>query len=82
MSFHGMSSEAAQNKHNNGLKKYAASEGRVKNIDYKGRAQSVAEDILGGLRSCCSYIGATCLKDMGKCSEFVRVSSVHFDRSV
>ena len=82
MSFHGMSSEAAQNKHNNGLKKYAASEGRVKNIDYKGQAQSVAEDILGGLRSCCSYIGATCLKDMGKCSEFVRVSRVHFDRSV
>lgn len=82
MSFYGMSSEMAQNKYGNGLKKYASSEGRVKNINYKGHAKSVTEDILGGLRSCCSYIGATSLKDMGKCAELVRVSRVHFDRSV
>ena len=80
--FYGMSSEAAQNKHGNGLKNYATSEGRVKKIKYKGPVKLVAEDILGGLRSCCSYIGATSIKDMGKCAEFVRVSRVHFDQSI
>lgn len=82
LSFYGMSSETAQQKHKSGLKSYTASEGRVKQVEYKGVAKNVTEDILGGLRSCCSYIGATCLKDMGKCSEFVRVSRVHFDNSV
>jgi GMP reductase len=82
LSFYGMSSETAQKKHGNGLKNYTASEGRVKQVAYKGRAKDVVEDILGGLRSCCSYIGATCLKDMGKCAEFVRVSRVHFDKSI
>ena len=82
LSFFGMSSEKAQIKHSGGLKSYTASEGRVKKIPYKGRAKDVLYDILGGVRSCCSYIGATCVKDMGKCAEMGRVSRTHFDGSL
>lgn len=79
--FHGMSSHAAQKKHGGDIKTYRASEGRVKKIPYKGPAELVIQDLLGGLRSACSYIGATCLKDMAKCAEFVRVNRTHFDQS-
>ena len=39
-------------------------------------------DIQGGLRSCCAYVGATSLKDLPKCAKAVRVNRVHFDGSV
>ena len=81
LQFYGMSSYQAQEKYG-GVKDYRASEGRVKNIPYKGDANKVVEDILGGLRSCCAYIGATCLKDMSKCAEFNVVNRTHFDQSV
>jgi hypothetical protein len=64
-----------------GVKDYRASEGRVKIVPYKGSATEVVEDILGGLRSACSYIGATCLKDMNKCAEFNLVNRTHFDQN-
>ena len=79
--FHGMSSHSAQKKHGGDVKNYRASEGRVKKIPYKGPAEGVIHDLLGGIRSSCSYIGATCLKDMAKCAEFVRVNRTHFDQS-
>ena len=79
--FYGMSSHSAQKKHGGDVKDYRASEGRVKKIPYKGPVKLVVQDLLGGIRSACSYIGATCLKDMAKCSEFVRVNRTHFDQS-
>jgi len=79
--FYGMSSHNAQLKYG-GVKDYRASEGRVKSIPYKGRVSKIIEDILGGLRSSCSYIGATSLKDMSKCAEFNLVNRTHFDQSV
>jgi GMP reductase len=82
LSFYGMSSEKAQNKHNSGMNSYATSEGRVKNIPYKGPVDSVMADIEGGLRSCCAYIGATCLKDLPKCAKAVKVNRVHYDNKV
>ena len=81
LKFYGMSSHVAQNKYG-GIKNYRASEGRVKTVPYKGSASSVVEDILGGLRSACAYIGATSLKDMSKCAEFNIVNRTHFDQSV
>ena len=69
------------NKHNGGVETYKASEGRLKRIPYKGPAAVVIQDLLGGVRSSCSYIGATCLKDMAKCAEFVKVNRTHFDQS-
>jgi GMP reductase len=82
LSFYGMSSEEAQNKHNDGMNDYATSEGRVKIIPYKGSADSIMRDITGGLRSCCAYIGATCLKDLPKCAKAVKVNRVHYDNKV
>ena len=79
--FYGMSSHEAQKKHEGGIKEYRASEGRVKKIPYKGPAELVIRDLLGGLRSACSYIGATSLKDMAKCAEFVKVGRTHFDQT-
>lgn len=81
LKFYGMSSHNAQEKYG-GIKDYRASEGRTKTVNYKGPASVVIEDILGGLRSACAYIGSTCLKDMNKCAEFNVVNRTHFDQSV
>ena len=80
--FYGMSSQIAQEKHGQGLKDYRSSEGRTIQVPYKGPANDVVKDILGGIRSCCAYIGATSVKDMAKCAEFIRVNRTHFDQSV
>jgi GMP reductase len=81
LKYYGMSSHAAQEKYG-GIKDYRSSEGRVKTVPYKGAAKEVINDILGGIRSACAYIGATSLKDMSKCAEFVRVNRTHFDQSI
>lgn len=81
LQFYGMSSHNAQKKYG-GVKNYRASEGRVKTIPYKGEVSGVIEDILGGLRSACAYIGSTSLKDMNKCAEFNTVNRTHFDQSL
>jgi GMP reductase len=80
--FYGMSSETAQNKHNDGMNSYATSEGRVKKIPYKGPVDNIIKDIEGGLRSCCAYVGATSLKDLPKCAKAVKVNRTHFDKTV
>ena len=80
--FYGMSSEKAQEKHGSGMKDYRASEGRVKKVPYKGPVKDVILDITGGLRSCCAYVGATCIKDLPKCAKAVKVNRTHFDKSV
>ena len=81
LKFYGMSSHNAQEKYG-GVKEYRASEGRVIEVPFKGPAEKVVGDILGGLRSMCAYIGATKLKDVSKCAEFITVNRVHFDKSV
>ena len=72
--FYGMSSKKAQEAHGNSLKDYRASEGRVLKVPYKGRVAATIQDLLGGLRSACTYSGATSLKDLPKCATFVRVN--------
>lgn len=79
--FHGMSSKKAQEK-TGGMSEYKTSEGRVKSIPYKGLAKEVIEDIQGGIRSACTYTGATCLKDLPKTAKFVQVNRTHFDQTV
>jgi GMP reductase len=75
--FYGMSSKYAQDTHGNGYKDYRASEGKEELIEYKGPVQNVINDILGGLRSCGTYIGANKIRNFGKCGSFVRVSKIH-----
>lgn len=72
--FYGMSSEYAQDKFNGGMQNYRSSEGKVRYIPYKGSVKLTMEDILGGLRSTGTYIGAKRLKDFPKCTTFIRVN--------
>lgn len=75
--FYGMSSHAANEKHFGGLKDYRASEGREVLIPYRGPIINTVQDILGGLRSACTYVGASKLKHLSKCTTFVRVNNTH-----
>ena len=72
--FYGMSSHAAQKKHNQ-VKNYRASEGRVVEIPYKGLVEHTISDILGGIRSTCAYIGANSISEMEKKTQFIRVNT-------
>lgn len=72
--FYGMSSKAANDKHFGGLKDYRSSEGREVLVPYKGKISDTVQDILGGLRSACTYVGASKLKHLSKCTTFVRVT--------
>ena len=74
MSFHGMSSEDAQLKHYGKKASHRASEGKKVYIHHKGSVRTTVEEILGGLRSACTYAGAKTLKDLPKCTTFVKVN--------
>ena len=70
--FYGMSSDAANKKHFGGLKDYRASEGREVLVPYRGEVAATIQDLLGGLRSTCTYAGAIRLKHLSRCTTFVR----------
>jgi GMP reductase len=71
--FYGMSSETAMNKHAGGVADYRASEGKEVTVLYRGSVHDTVREILGGLRSACTYTGARTLKDLSKCTTFVTV---------
>lgn len=75
--FYGMSSEEAMVKFDGGKKDYRASEGRSAVIPYRGEVDRTVEEILGGLRSACTYVGTESLKDFSKCCKFIRVNRTH-----
>ena len=75
--FYGMSSQAANNKHFGGLKEYRSSEGREVLVPYRGAVATTVQDILGGVRSTCTYAGAKKLKQLSKCTTFVRCTQTH-----
>ena len=70
--FYGMSSDTAMNKHSGGVADYRSSEGRTVQIPYKGSVEDTIRDLLGGIRSTCTYVGAPTLKQLSKCTTFVR----------
>ena len=72
--FYGMSSSTAMNKHSGGVACYRTSEGKRVLIPYKGLVENTIYDILGGLRSTCTYVGADQLKHLSKRTTFVRVT--------
>jgi len=72
--FYGMSSAEAMHKYYGKVADYRASEGKSVDVPYKGNIESVVLDILGGLRSACTYVGASKLKELSKCTTFIRVS--------
>ena len=73
--FYGMSSDAANTKHFGGLKDYRSSEGREVLVTYRGAVANTIQNILGGIRSTCTYVGASALKQLTKCTTFVRVNN-------
>ena len=73
--FYGMSSDAANTKHFGGLKDYRSSEGREVLVPYRGAIANTVQNILGGIRSTCTYVGANQLKQLTKCTTFVRVNN-------
>ena len=75
--FYGMSSKSANDKHFGGLKEYRSSEGRTVLVPYKGDVTGVVQDILGGIRSTMTYCGAKKLKNLSKCTTFIRCTQTH-----
>ncbi len=74
MRFYGMSSREAMNKYAGGVAEYRASEGKEVFLDYRGPVEDTLQDILGGVRSACTYVGARKLKELSKRTTFVRVT--------
>ena len=72
--FYGMSSDTAMNKYYGEVAGYRSSEGKTVRVRYRGDVNETIKSILGGIRSTCTYIGAKTLKDMSKCTTFIRVS--------
>lgn len=72
--FYGMSSKAAMDKYAGGVAKYRAAEGKEVLVPYRGPITATAEEILGGVRSACTYVGARSLKELAKRTTFVRVT--------
>nr|KAF6378211.1 guanosine monophosphate reductase [Myotis myotis] len=75
--FYGMSSETAMKKHAGGVAEYRASEGKTVEVPYRGDVENTILDILGGLRSTCTYVGAAKLKELSKRTTFIRVTQQH-----
>jgi len=72
--FYGMSSDTAMNKYHGGVAKHRSSEGKTVKTPYRGPLEGTVQSILGGIRSTCTYIGARRLKDISKCTTFIRVN--------
>lgn len=77
LKFYGMSSKEAMDKHHNGVADYRTSEGRCVKVPFKGPVKDILQDIFGGIRSACTYIGASKIKDFGKKTTFIMVNNTH-----
>lgn len=79
--FYGMSSRTAQVKHKGELASYRSSEGRTVSMPYKGPVKNTILDVLGGIRSCCAYVGAYRVSQLHMYTEFIRVNN-QYNRSM
>jgi GMP reductase len=73
--FYGMSSSTAMEQYSGGVASHRSAEGKTVKIPYRGPVESTILDILGGIRSTCTYIGAKRVKDIPKCTTFIRVTN-------
>lgn len=73
MKFYGMSSQSAMDKHSGGVATYRAAEGKTVLLPYRGSVETTIQDIMGGVRSTCTYVGAAKLKELTKRTTFIRV---------
>merc|ERR1712122_217345 len=70
----GMSSDTAMKKHVGGVAEYRSSEGKTVKVPYRGPVDETIRDILGGVRSACTYVGASELRELSKRTTFIRVT--------
>ena len=73
MKFYGMSSQSAMDKHSGGVAKYRAAEGKTVLLPFRGPVENTIQDIMGGVRSTCTYVGAAQLTELPKSPTFIRV---------
>lgn len=79
--YYGMSTHHAQEMYEDNIKSYRASEGTKITVKYKGSLDKVVQELLGGIRSCCCYIGSRSIKDMSKCGQFCRTHQIHSNKN-
>lgn len=72
--FYGMSSDTAMKKHAGGVAEYRSSEGKTVKVPYRGPITRTMNDILGGIRSSCTYVGAKEIRELPKRTTFIRVN--------
>ena len=77
MEFYGMASKTAMDRHGHSNREYRGEEGKSVTVPYRGAVRDTIVDILSGVRSACTYVGAKRLKDLTKCATFIRVNSTH-----
>jgi len=79
--YYGMSTHVAQDTYEKNIKNYRASEGTKIVVKYKGELKQVIQELLGGIRSCCCYIGSDSIKNMPRCAEFCIVNTLHNNKN-
>jgi GMP reductase len=79
--YYGMSTHHSQEIYEDNIKNYRASEGTKINVAYKGTLNKVIQELLGGIRSCCCYIGSDSIKHMSKCGQFCKVNQIHSNKN-
>jgi GMP reductase len=79
--YYGMSTHHSQDIFEDGKKNYRASEGTKITVQYKGSLEHVVQELLGGIRSCCCYIGANSVKHMSRCGQFSKVNQIHSNKN-
>lgn len=79
--YYGMSTHYSQEEFEDKQKTYRASEGTKITVPYKGSIDKLIQELLGGIRSCCCYIGSDSIKNMDKCSQFIRVNQIHANKN-
>lgn len=79
--YYGMSTHIAQEKFEDSQKSYRASEGTKITVQYKGPIDKISQELLGGIRSCCCYIGSDSIKHMSRCGQFCIVNQIHSNKN-
>ena len=79
--YYGMSTHISQEKFEDSQKNYRASEGTKITVQYKGSVDKISQELLGGIRSCCCYIGSDSIKHMSRCGQFCIVNQIHSNKN-
>jgi GMP reductase len=79
--YYGMSTHISQEKFEDSQKSYRASEGTKITVQYKGSVDKISQELLGGIRSCCCYIGSDSIKHMSRCGQFCVVNQIHSNKN-